>query len=368
VLATALVAPGGAAGAQRLPPKRALAAAGSPCPRFPTPVAPTAQQKDESRRLAQQGNEAALVGDHTEARNLLRRAAELDLTSESVAYRLGREHEEVGAASDAIREYCRFLALAPQATDAPDVRERIERLSPQQSLTASDVSAAQFAAGVGSYQGGRLSEALAAFNTVIGQSPDAAPAYFNRALVYAAQGNPTPAITDLRRYLALQPRAPDRSAVDAQIRVLRRQQLSPGAALGWGAIVPGGGQFYTRRPVFGALVAAVTAGAAFYAAQPEDRDSTYTYTPNPPIVPPYDVTVKVRSYPNVGVGVGVAAGAVAAGALEAYLHARSGRKGMPRPQKSTAGRTGLDVRRAEWDGPLVIPTTTGTVLGARLRF
>jgi tetratricopeptide (TPR) repeat protein len=369
LLAAVLVAPGRAAHGQRLEPKRAPAAAGSSCPRFPTPVTPTPQQRAESRQLAQRGNEAALVGDHTEARNLLRRAAELDLTAENVAYRLGREHEEVGAASDAIREYCRFLSLAPQAPDARDVRERIGRLSPQQSLSASDVSAAQFAAGVGHYERGRLADALTAFGAVIADNPDAAPAYFNRGLVYAAQGRPTAAITDLRRYLALQPRAPDRAAVDAQLRVLRRQELSPASALGWGALLPGGGQFYTRRPVLGGIVAAVAAGGAFYAAQPRDRDSTFLQPPPFPGGEPYPDSVTVRTYPNVGVGLGVAAGALAAGALEAYLYARSGRKGMPRPPgSSTAGRTGLDVRRAQWGGPLLMPTRAGTVVGARLSF
>jgi tetratricopeptide (TPR) repeat protein len=285
LLATALVAAPSLAGAQRLQPKRALAASSSPCPRFPTPVAPSPQQREEARRLTQQGSEAALVGDHTEARNLLRRAAELDLTSENVAYRLGREHEEVGAASDAIREYCRFLSLAPQAPDAPDVRERIARLSPQQSLSATDVAAAQFAAGVGLYDRGQFREAQTAFASVIAENPDAAPAYFNRGLANAAQGNPTAAIADLRRYLALQPRAPDRRAVEDQLAVLRRQQLSPGSALGWGAIVPGGGQFYTRRPVLGAAVVAVVAGAAVYAAQSEDRDSTVLRQREPPVPP-----------------------------------------------------------------------------------
>src|SRR5215216_2634290 len=143
-----------------LAPKRALdAATQSSCPRFPPPVAPSAEQQAASRRLAQQGYEAALVGDHTQARDLLRRAAQLDLTSAQIAYRLGREHEEVEAPSDAVREYCRYLSLAPKAADGADVRERIGRLSPQQSLSESDVTAAQFGAGVGYYERGRLYEA-----------------------------------------------------------------------------------------------------------------------------------------------------------------------------------------------------------------
>jgi tetratricopeptide (TPR) repeat protein len=349
-----------AAGAQ-LPAKKTLAGESqSACPRFPRPVAPAREQAAESHRLAQQGYEAALVGDHPEARDLLRRAAQLDLTSEEVAYRLGREHEEVGAASDAILEYCRYLSLAPQAGNSADVRERIARLSPQQSLTATDVSAVQFAAGVGHLEGGRLPEAQTAFTAVLADNPQAAPAHYNLGVVHAAMGQPKLAIRDLKQYLALDRAAKDRPAVERELVRLDRWLLEPGTALGWGLLAPGGGQMYTRRGVIGAAVAATALGSLIYAIQPKDETVTHTGILQPS-GEPYTYTTVERSYPNMALGVGVAAAAWLAGATEAHLYARRGRAGMPRP--GATQRVGGEVR------PFVAPADGGgALLGARLRF
>ena len=360
LLCATLAAPR-AAGAQ-LAPKRTLAGESqSACPRFPRPVAPSREQSLESRRLAQQGYEAALVGDHPEARDLLRRAAQLDLTAEEVAYRLGREHEEVGAASDAILEYCRYLSLDPQAGNTTDVRERIARLSPQQSLTASDVSQVQFATGVSHLEAGRLEQARSAFAAVVADTPDAAPAHFNLGVVHAAMGQPRRAIADLKRYLQLDTAAKDRPAVERELARLDRQLLQPGSALGWGLAVPGGGQMYTKRRLLGAAVAATFAGSVLYAIQPKDETVTRTGILQPS-GQPYTYTVVERSYPNVGLGVGVAAAAAVAGATEAYLYAKRGREGMPRPAGG-ARRVGAEVR------PIVAPGEGGGArLGAKLTF
>jgi len=351
-----------------LPPKRSLAGATqSPCPPFRRPVAPPPEQQAESRRLAQQGYEAALGGDHTQARELLRRAAQLDVTSEQIAYRLGREHEEVEAPSDAVREYCRFLSLAPKAPDAADVRERIARLSPQRSLSESDVTAAQFGAGVGYYERGRLYEAQTAFAAVLADNPEAAPAYFNRGLVRASLGEPKLAIADLERYLRLQPNAPDRPAVEKLLGTLRRQLLSPSTALGWGLAVPGGGQVYTQRRWIGGAVAAAFLGATLFAIQPKTEGHTTTGTN--PFGVPYTSGRESKSYPNLGVGLGVAAAAALAGAGEAYLYARRGRQTMPKPPRRPEQRVGAAPARARTLEPLVAPSADGrTLLGARLKF
>jgi hypothetical protein len=60
--------------------------------------------------------------------------------------------------------------------------------------------------------------------------------------------------------------------------------------------------------------------------------------------------------------VGVAAAAAVAGATEAYLYAKRGREGMPRPTGG-ARRVGADVR------PLFAPGEGGgALLGAKLTF
>jgi tetratricopeptide (TPR) repeat protein len=374
-VSTAVLSSAAPLGAQQLPPKRGpdgnTAAGSTACPRFPKPVPPTPDQQAESRRLAQQGYEAALVGDHTQARDLLRRAAQLDLTSEQIAYRLGREHEEVEAPSDAVLEYCRYLSLAPKAPDAPDVRARIARLSPQQSATASDVAAVQFTNGVRLYERGQLNDAQTAFTQVLAANPDDASAHFNRGLVRAALGSPRPAIDDLERYLALQPQATDRPQVQRKIQQLERQTLSPGAAFGWGALIPGGGQYYTRRPWAGVAVGAAVLGGILFASrsvveshtvdsvyQAPGSDSTYTQS----------VVVQERTYPNVGAGTAIAVSAALIGATEAYVYARRGRVGMAHPLPQANQRVGLS---GAWQHiePYVAPgRRRSTLVGAQLSF
>jgi tetratricopeptide (TPR) repeat protein len=351
-----------------LPPKRSLAGTTqSPCPPFRRPVAPPPEQQAESRRLAQQGYEAALGGDHTQARELLRRAAQLDVTSEQIAYRLGREHEEVEAPSDAVREYCRFLSLAPQAPDAADVRERIARLSPQRSLSESDVTAAQFGVGVGFYERGRLYEAQTAFAAVLAENPEAAPAYFNRGLVHASLGEPKLAIADLERYLRLQPQAPDRPAVERLLVTLRRQLLSPPTALGWGLAVPGGGQLYTNRRWIAGAVGATFLGATLFAIRPKTERHSTTDTNTFGV--PYTSTRKSQSYPNLGLGLGVAAAAAIGGAVEAYMYAQRGRETIPKPPRRPDQRVGAAPPRVRRLQPLFTPSGDGrALLGARLNF
>ena len=62
---------------------------------------------------------------------------------------LARAYEELNERPAAVREYCRFLALAPQATDAADVRARIAALSASPAGTTSVADQAASAAVVG---------------------------------------------------------------------------------------------------------------------------------------------------------------------------------------------------------------------------
>jgi hypothetical protein len=98
------------------------------CPNGPKAVAPPAGQQRAARELAERAQEAAIVGDNATVRDLYRRAASLDPTDATTAYALGRAYEAAGDAR-AIAEYCRFLALAPTAPEAADVRQRVTSLS-----------------------------------------------------------------------------------------------------------------------------------------------------------------------------------------------------------------------------------------------
>ena len=90
-----------------------------------------------------------MVGDSRQARDAFVDAAKLSPRDERIAYQLGRAYEELGERPNAVREYCRFLALAPQSSDAVDVRARIATLAaPAGSSAATDPASAACKAGV----------------------------------------------------------------------------------------------------------------------------------------------------------------------------------------------------------------------------
>jgi tetratricopeptide (TPR) repeat protein len=81
-----------------------------------------------AREIAARAQTSSIVGDNAAAMTLYQKAAQLNPTDASIAYALGREYE---AARDtrAMGEYCRFLALTPEAPEAADVRQRIAQLA-----------------------------------------------------------------------------------------------------------------------------------------------------------------------------------------------------------------------------------------------
>ena len=102
---------------------------GAACPRFTPPPPPSATQREQARQRAALGQEAAIIGNQRAARDQLQRAAQLDPTDREVAYQLARMLDESGSADQAVREYCRYLALAPAETDTVEVRARIAALA-----------------------------------------------------------------------------------------------------------------------------------------------------------------------------------------------------------------------------------------------
>lgn len=98
------------------------------CPRFTPPRSPSAGQRQQARDLAQRGQRAAILGDRVAARDQLRLAARLDPADPDLAYQLARAEEGAGNRTEAATEYCRFLALAPDAPDAAEARARVADL------------------------------------------------------------------------------------------------------------------------------------------------------------------------------------------------------------------------------------------------
>ena len=139
---------------------------------------------------------------------------------------------------DAVREYCRYLALSLSGGDAADVTERIAQLAPPAAVP--EAAATQFRTGLQHFDRRRFRDAERAFSAAIAGAPDWDAAYYNRALAYAGDGQPERAVRDLEKYLELVPETRDRPAIVRQIAALRRRSLVPSTALTRGLLLPGG--------------------------------------------------------------------------------------------------------------------------------
>ena len=346
------------AGAQQLPVKRTLSAASAlPCPVPPAGLTASRNDTPDVRRLMALGHEAAIVGDHRQARDVFVDAAKLSPGDERIAYQLGRAYEELGERPNAIREYCRFLALAPQGSDAPDVRNRITALStPAGSTPGADPATAAFRAGVGHLDQKRWRDAADAFGRVIQTLPRAAEAYYDRGLAFSALDDRDDAVRDLEQYLALRPTAEDQAQVRAQIDALRRPTWSAGTAMLTGLLVPGLGQVYTSRPWIGVGVAAVAGTSLFLAFQSKEEQVVREF-PCPPGFPEpsYKDTITVTKHPYYAPGIAVFATLTIGAAFEAARYARRSHEPVIRTSSPPAARVGA----LELFSPDVVPTRDG---------
>jgi tetratricopeptide (TPR) repeat protein len=311
----------------RAPLKRALpaVAARPSC----APVAPrtaTVEQRRAARELAQRAQQAAILGDRSSARDQLRQAAAMDPTNPDLAYQLARAQDGLGAGDEARVEYCRFIALAPSAPEAAEARERVAALTRTVQSTVPEKVTVPFRSGIAAYEAGRYAQAVIAFGNAIAAQPDWADAYYDRGLANAARGQRELAIRDLQTYLRLRPEADDRQAVVARIDGLRGGPLSPSAAFALGLVVPGAGQLYTGRKVFGLATLAAAGGALAYALKTDPVTERYEVTTdqdpfgNP--LPPYMATRQVVGKPYLAAGLaGVGAIAISS-AVEAFIYAR----------------------------------------------
>jgi tetratricopeptide (TPR) repeat protein len=283
------------------------------------------QQKRQARELAQRAQQSAILGDRAAARDQLSQATTLDPSNPELAYQHARAREALGATGDAAAEYCRFLALAPNAPEAAEARERVASLTRTTQAAVSEKILAPFRTGMSAYEAGRYAAAEAAFSSAIALQPDWAEAYYDRALANAARGRNEQAVVDLQQYLRLRPEAEDRAAVIRRISGLRGGPLSPSAAFGLGIIIPGAGQMYTGRRVFGVLTLAAAGGALAYGLKSGPVTKEFVVNPTDPFgnpLPPFIDTRTETGRPNLVPGLaafGIIAGATA---IEAFVHAR----------------------------------------------
>ena len=302
-----------------------------------TAPSPTAAQRRQARELAQRAQQSAILGDRTAARDQLRQAATLDPANPDLTYQLARAQEAIGANDDAAAAYCRFLALAPNAPEAAEARERLTAVAPSRQASVPDRILAPFRTGVTAYEAGRYAEAEGAFSNAIAVQPDWADAYYNRALTKVVRGRREQAIADLRQYLRLRPEAEDRQTVIARINGLRGGPLSPSAALTLGLVIPGAGQMYTGRRVFGVLTLVAAGGAVAYALKSGPVTKQFVVNPTDPFgnpLPPFIDTRTETGHPNLVPGLAVAGAIAGTTAIEAFLHAR---RVNAREQRFSAG-------------------------------
>jgi len=254
----------------------------------------------------------------------MREASTLDPTDADLAYQLARAYETAGAGPNAAKEYCRFLSIAPNAPEAAEARNRVAALVPVTHSSAPTVASTLFGAGITAYERTQLTEAEAKFAAAINAEPTWADSYYNRALVRVAQGDRQRALTDFEEYLRLKPQAPDRAQVVARIESLRVRPPSPGQALGLGLVLPGGGQFYTRRPIRGVLFLAGTSAAIAFGLQQEKSTKSIEQTGKDPFGNSYTFTTTqtTTDRPNLVPGIAIAGALFAGSALESFMFAR----------------------------------------------
>lgn len=345
----------------QLPPKRTLAATSTlPCPATAPNTVSARNDSPDVRRLMALGHEAAIVGDHRQARDVFVDAARLSPGDERIAYQLGRAYEELGEKPNAVREYCRFLALAPNASDAADVRTRITGLtaSATGAPTPGEQAANTFRLGVTHLEQRRWRDASDAFGRVIQALPRAPEAYYDRAIALTALQERDAAVKDLEQYLALRPAAEDQAQVRAQIDALRRPTWSTSTALVTGLVLPGLGQAYTSRPWLGLGVAAVAGTSLFLALQSKDEQEIRDYTVKIPGFP--DIvnidTVTVTKHPYYAAGLAAFTTLTIGAAFEAARYARRSQgtrtPSVPRPPAARVGSLDLFP-------PSVLPTRNG---------
>lgn len=93
---------------------------------------PTRRDKLEAAGLVRQAYEAEILGNMRDAAELLRRASTLNWRDKSSAYHLGRVDEALGERTDAIKAYCRFLALGPSTAEQREASQRVASLAQSQ--------------------------------------------------------------------------------------------------------------------------------------------------------------------------------------------------------------------------------------------
>jgi hypothetical protein len=245
----------------------------------------TDSQKREAQKVAEQARQAAIVDGSDAARALFKRSVELDPTDPNTVYALARSYDAAKQSGPAVVEYCRFLALTPDAPEALDVRRRIMTL-------AEDVPRSRREVGE---RGEEDNPPSASKSASAGDTPARTVVPMPKATTAISSAGASPLVT---RTAAPYPKPPSDYTF----------ALSP--------VVPGLGQYATHRPLLGALVTASSLGAFYLGLKPEYK--TVTTVSSGPRRQPRTTVTKTR--PNLAAGAAIALGISTLAGVEAYVH------------------------------------------------
>jgi Tfp pilus assembly protein PilF len=271
-----------------------------------------------------------------------------DLTSAAARFdeALHIDSTDQGAATG--RAYAELWRLDPRQAS-----HRSAALASPRPVSYPASAANQLRAGIDFFAARNTAAASRALTSAASAAPSWPDVYYERALVYQAQGNTSQAIADFQRYLQLRPSAADRETVSSRIGALER---SPTKAFASG-ILPGGGQFYTHQPILGVAVLGGVIASAVWAL----KSSPIIFTD--PFGHPYQAGTERK---NLWTGVAVGGGIWLLGAVEAAVHASSAR-GDPYPPETLAAPA-----RRSAELPHLVPTVgfepAGPRVGAALSF
>ena len=310
----------------QLAPKRTLAAtAPQGCAALLAPSIPTGSSTEDSetRRLISAGQEASLQGEHEVARDSFAQAAKRSPHNAVLAYYLGREHEALNANNDAVREYCRYLRLSPNARDADEVQGRIVRLTPKSQLAQADEARANFSSAVALLERRQYIAADSMFGSIATRLPNSPEVYYNRALTRAARGERTLAMQDFQKYFDLAGNPSDRNAINTAVARMQDRVFSPTQALSSGLALPGMGQMSTGRPLFGVGVLGAVAGALFWGMSEKQGFEVATF--QDPFGNPYIDSLPKTTRPNLAIAAVAAAALWGGSAYEAMSYAQRSR-------------------------------------------
>jgi hypothetical protein len=327
-----------------------------------TPRAATTEQRRAARELAQRAQQSAILGDRTTARDQLRQASALDPTNQDLAYQLARAQEAIGANDAAALEYCRFLALAPSAPEASEVRDRIAALTPR-TQPVSDKITAPFLAGVTAYEAGTL---CAGGGRI--QQRDRAPARLGRRVLRSCAG-------ERRAWAARAGRrgSPAILAAPPGSRGSRRgdrahQQPARRAALSdRGARPrtrdPGAGQMYTGRKLLGVITLAAAGGALAYAVKTDLVTKEFVVNPTDPFgnpLPPFIDTRTEVGRPHLAAGLATLGAIAGVTAIEAFVHCSARERGRAAVRRSARPV----IRRRRHPRHAALTATVGAMVSA----